>query len=199
VAPRLVAAGLLPRPAGAPEPDPEATFDDVVVAHDGTIVFRRPLWLDLGGVAKGFAVDRAVARLRAAGIRRGCVDAGGDLRVFGGRPLRVALRDAGDGRKVVAVVELVDAALASTSAAASRNDDGSVSHLVDPQRARFLAEPIGATVVARSAAVADAWTKGVLFAPELARRELPRWGAAALLVGVSSARWLSPTSWEAAA
>ncbi|HUL67516.1 MAG TPA: FAD:protein FMN transferase [Burkholderiaceae bacterium] len=39
--------------------------------------------VDLGGIAKGYAVDRAVAALRACGVRRGLVNAGGDLRAFG--------------------------------------------------------------------------------------------------------------------
>ncbi|MBB4844236.1 thiamine biosynthesis lipoprotein [Paucibacter oligotrophus] len=49
--------------------------------------------LDLGGIAKGFAVDRAVAALRRAGCALGSVNAGGDLRVFGALSLRLQLRD----------------------------------------------------------------------------------------------------------
>jgi len=49
--------------------------------------------LDLGGIAKGFAVDRAVAALRRAGCALGSVNAGGDLRVFGELNLRLQLRD----------------------------------------------------------------------------------------------------------
>lgn len=49
--------------------------------------------LDLGGIAKGYAVDRAVATLRAAGIKAGVVNAGGDLRVFGERCWPIVLRD----------------------------------------------------------------------------------------------------------
>ncbi len=49
--------------------------------------------LDLGGIAKGFAVDRAIATLRGSGARWACVNAGGDLRVFGGHAVRISLRD----------------------------------------------------------------------------------------------------------
>jgi thiamine biosynthesis lipoprotein ApbE len=41
------------------------------------------LIVDLGGIAKGFAVDRAVKALKCAGLASGVVNAGGDLRVFG--------------------------------------------------------------------------------------------------------------------
>jgi thiamine biosynthesis lipoprotein len=53
--------------------------------------------LDLGGLAKGYAVDRAVAALRRAGARAGWVNAGGDLRAFGAVQLPLRLRDEVDG------------------------------------------------------------------------------------------------------
>ncbi len=53
--------------------------------------------LDLGGIAKGHAVDRAVEALRAAGAGEGCVNAGGDLRTFGARGVEVELRDEVEG------------------------------------------------------------------------------------------------------
>jgi len=197
VAPRLVAAGFLPAPPGAPEPDSRARFDDVLVDGD-RIRFRRPLWLDLGGVGKGYAVDRAVAALRAAGVRSGWVDAGGDLRVFGDRPHRVAVRDPATGARVVALIELANAALASSSACFTRRDSGT-SHLFDPIRERFATAP-GATVIAPTCALADGWTKGVLFAPRRAARALRRLGGAALLVDDLSPRWLvSPEVGEEAA
>lgn len=49
--------------------------------------------LDLGGIAKGFAVDQAVRALQRAGATHGWVNAGGDLRVFGAIALPVTLRD----------------------------------------------------------------------------------------------------------
>jgi thiamine biosynthesis lipoprotein len=53
--------------------------------------------VDLGGIAKGYAVDCAVATLIARGCRAGWVNAGGDLRAFGHAELPVALRDEADG------------------------------------------------------------------------------------------------------
>ena len=49
--------------------------------------------LDLGGIAKGWAVDRAIAALKHAGAAWACVNAGGDLRVFGAQPVALQLRD----------------------------------------------------------------------------------------------------------
>jgi thiamine biosynthesis lipoprotein len=56
------------------------------------VTCQAPLKLDLGGVAKGFAVDRAVKALRAAGCDAGLVNAGGDVRVFGTQAQTILLR-----------------------------------------------------------------------------------------------------------
>lgn len=53
--------------------------------------------LDLGGIAKGHAVDRAVEALRAAGASAGWVNAGGDLRCFGAPGVEIDLRDESTG------------------------------------------------------------------------------------------------------
>lgn len=69
-------------------------------APDGWSLARRQLTkhadqaqLDLGGIAKGYAVDRAVRALQHQGVRSGWVNAGGDLRVFGEATVPVLLRD----------------------------------------------------------------------------------------------------------
>lgn len=54
---------------------------------------RDGVQLDLGGIAKGFVVDRLTAHLRRSGARWGSVNAGGDLRVFGPDPVPLLLRD----------------------------------------------------------------------------------------------------------
>ena len=175
-APRLVAAGLLPRPAGTPDPDREASYVDVHLEPGRRVRFRRPLWLDLGGIAKGFAVDRAVATLRRAGVRSGAVDAGGDLRVFGERRARVGLRDGRDGRRLVAFVELEGAALASSSACFTRDvapagEGGApspISHLFDPIEGRFYVEAGGASAIAPTCLAAEVLAKMALFAPRAA-------------------------------
>lgn len=53
--------------------------------------------IDLGGIAKGHAIDHAIAALQAAGCAAGWVNAGGDLRVYGDLQLRLQLRDEAQG------------------------------------------------------------------------------------------------------
>lgn len=74
--------------------------------------------IDLGGVAKGYGVDRAAAALRALGVGRGLVNAGGDLYALGssedGDPWRIGVRRPDDPSRVAAVLRLADAAVATS-------------------------------------------------------------------------------------
>lgn len=70
--------------------------------------------LDLGGIAKGEAVDRACAALQAGGAVAGWVNAGGDLRVFGELELPVLVRDAASPERVLPLASLQDGAIASS-------------------------------------------------------------------------------------
>ena len=121
---------------------------------------RVPLALDLGGIAKGYAIDCAIDALRAGGCSSGLVNAGGDLRVHG-RGADVLLRHA-DGRCIP--VALTDEALAVSDLDAGRRPaehHGYYCRLGSPRAAaRFAA------VVASRAALADALTKCVLLAQE---------------------------------
>ena len=84
IAGRLVAQEFLPPPRSPFLPDVRASWRDVELT-DGGVRLHRPLWLDLGGIAKGYAVDRAVGVLLAHGATQALVNAGGDLRVAGAR------------------------------------------------------------------------------------------------------------------
>ena len=63
-----------------------ATTDTLPLRADRSVVLRAAVALDLGGIAEGFAVDKAVEALRAGGAIAGLVNAGGDMRIFGSRP-----------------------------------------------------------------------------------------------------------------
>jgi thiamine biosynthesis lipoprotein len=69
-----------------------ASHADIVLLAGERVRLKRRARLDLGGIAKGFAVDRAVAALRRCGASAGSVNAGGDLRIFGALPQTVRVR-----------------------------------------------------------------------------------------------------------
>ena len=130
---------------------------------------RVPMELDLGGIAKGYAIDRGIEALRAAGCSSGLINAGGDLRVYG-RSHTVLLREA---RGNYVPLTLKDQALAVTDLEIDTTRRP-LEHRGYYQRAGELRAPRRyAAVVAASAAIADGLTKCALFAsPEDSARTL---------------------------
>ena len=120
----LVQGGALPD-HGGPQPLPHGCADDIEIGS-GWARLRRPVRLTLDGIAKGYAVDLALAALRRPGVVAGWINAGGDLRVFGDLLLPVQRREA-DGR-FTALGGLRNAALATSWA---RHGDSGRSGQID--------------------------------------------------------------------
>jgi FAD:protein FMN transferase len=107
-----------------------------------TLRFGRPgMCIDLGGIAKGHAVDNAAALLVRGGIRHAYVSAGGDSRVIGERydgktrrPWSVAIRHPRRAGEAAAVLPLVDVSISTSGDYERYFDDGAerVHHLIDP-------------------------------------------------------------------
>lgn len=92
----LVAAGHLPdHGAGARLLVGDATD---LVLDSKSARLRRPVLITLDGIAKGYAVDVAVAAMKRSGVLAGWVNGGGDLRVFGNYTLTVRARDSSSAR-----------------------------------------------------------------------------------------------------
>lgn len=120
-----------------------------------------PVRVDLGGIAKGHAVDRAVAALRAAGIRQGRVNAGGDLRVLGPVPQPIHVRDPSVPGRLRHLGDLADGAVATSAPGAGARLQAQPlrSAIVDPRSGQALAGGASYTVVAPTCALADGLTK----------------------------------------
>ena len=138
--------------------------DDLELDADGRVRLHAPLRIDLGGIAKGYVIDRAIERLQRRGVRGGSVNAGGDLRVFGEREEPVALRFA-DGFRTVA--QLCDGAFAASRPGPrpmSSDPSDAVSH-IDGRSRRPVAAGDSVAVFAPTAMLADALTKVALVCP----------------------------------
>ena len=141
-----------------------------------------PCVIDLSGVAKGYAVDRALELLLAAGAREVLVNAGGDMRHAGCHALRIAVRAAANPYAHAGVVMLCDEAMASsTSRVLDGNGLGAAAGVVDG-RGRILPAARGSTVIASSAMLADALAKAVLVDGAGAEALLARHGARRVLM-----------------
>src|SRR5437762_1651644 len=87
---------------------------DIVLEAAGRVRFRRPLLVDFGGIAKGFAVDRAVEILKRKRVITGIVNAGGDLRVFGSASQLVHVRHPKQPNRAAGAVRLRERAIATS-------------------------------------------------------------------------------------
>lgn len=133
-----------------------------------TVRFARPgMRIDLGGFAKGHAVDNATAILRRRGIRHAFVSAGGDSRVIGdrrGRPWTVGVRDPRRAGEVVALLPLEDVAI-STSGDYERyfdTDDGvRCHHVIDPRTGRSPSSVHSVTILAEDGLTTEGLSKSV--------------------------------------
>lgn len=129
--------------------------------------FLRPgMRIDLGGFAKGHAVDRSVRLLQRLGIRHAIVSAGGDSRLLGdrrGRPWTIAIRDPRQADAVAALLPLQDVAV-STSGDYERcfmRDGVRHHHLLDPRTGRSPSHIRSVTVVAPDGLTAEAMGKTI--------------------------------------
>jgi thiamine biosynthesis lipoprotein len=90
------------------------SWRDIVLDNKCNVRFRRRLIVDLGGIAKGFAVDRAIETLKHNGVVTGIVNAGGDLRVFGSTSQLIHLRHPARPTRVADAVRLREGAMATS-------------------------------------------------------------------------------------
>jgi FAD:protein FMN transferase len=127
---------------------------------------RRGVRIDLGGFAKGHAVDNAILILRRLGIAHAMVAAGGDSHVMGARgerPWTVAVRDPRRADAVVAVLPLEDVSI-STSGDYERffeRDGVRCHHLLDPRTGRSPGAVRSVTVIADDGLTTEAFSKTV--------------------------------------
>lgn len=161
IAPTLASWGLLPAHLRRRT---QGNWRDFVLQSGNRVRFARPLAIDLGGIAKGFAVDAAIDSLRASNVVSASVNAGGDLRVFGPDESRIHLRHPVTAQPVAQTIALRNAALATSSPCFTRRQwrGRTVSHLVDPVKRRAIAQNVSVSIRASECWLADALTKVVL-------------------------------------
>ena len=115
--------------------------------------------IDLGGIAKGHALDRAAEAMRSAGARGGMIDLGGNVLVFGREPgMQVGIVDPRQDDLLLASIPLIDAA-AATSGQYERYltiQGRRYGHILDPRSGWPVVPDISVTVVADRAMLADA-------------------------------------------
>lgn len=183
-----------PRAPDRPFPDPAQigallplpAMGEVTVAPAGEVCGPRGLFIDLGGIGKGYAVDRVVADLARRGIPAALINAGGNLKTLGeppGRPWRIGIRDplkAGMmGSLTLAAGEAV-----STSGDYERMFDYQgqrYHHILDPRTGMAVRGLHAVTVIHTEAALADAASTALFVAGP------KEWRAVAMRLGIAQA------------
>jgi len=144
--------------------------------------------LDFGGIAKGYAIDRGIAILKAHHIANAIINAGGDMRIIGqrgARKWRVGIRHPRDASRVVATLELAGDISVVTSGDYERFviiDGHRYHHILDPSNGEPAMRAMSATVVARSAARADGWSTALFVLGKRGLLPLQQAGLAGLMV-----------------
>ena len=138
---------------------------DIDTAHGTAFLRRRGMRVHLGGIGKGYAVDRAAAMLRSHGINDFLIQAGGDLYAsgrHGERPWRSAIRDP-RGEGAFAAMDLTDTTFSTSGDYERFFIDGGrrYHHILDPDIGQPAPGTRSVTIVAKRAVIADGLSTGV--------------------------------------
>lgn len=177
---------------------------DAVVVEGLQVIKRSPqLHIDLGGIAKGYVVDRAIALLKAQGVTSAAVNAGGDMFLLGERPQRpwrIGIQHPRQQDGVLEAVQVSDRAVV-TSGDYERffeRDGVRYHHLFDPQSGLPARGCQSVTVIADSVALADALATAVfVLGPQPGLALLSGYPqTAGLIIAADGTRHATPT-WAA--
>lgn len=148
-------------PTGLPTTVP--VWDDAV-AWDGTaLTTLNPVTLDVGAAGKGYLVDIVSAMLLEGGHHDFIVDASGDIRALGPKPIRVALEHPLDATKAIGIARVHNAAICS-SATNRRAWGNGLHHVIDATTGLPTSSVIATWAIARTALEADGLATALFFA-----------------------------------
>jgi thiamine biosynthesis lipoprotein len=146
-------------------------------AATSSVKFSQPgVRIDLGGIAKGFSVDRGIDILVARGYKHALVNAGGDSRVIGdrfGKPWIIGIRHPDHPDQIITRVPLTDSAFSTSGDYERYFDEGGVRyhHIIDPHTGHSASKVRSATVIAPTATRTDGLSKtAFVLGPEEAIR-----------------------------
>jgi thiamine biosynthesis lipoprotein len=173
---------------------PLVNYRNVVVDREKSTVFlkKKGMLMDLGGIAKGYAADLAVADLRRNGIEAGIVANAGDIRVFGrkpgGKPWNVGIenpRHKSDADELIAKLKLTDRAI-STSGDYQRYfilNGRRYHHLIDPATGYPAYGCRSVSVITDRGAFTDAFaTAAFVLGPEKGMELVTKMGMDAVII-----------------
>jgi len=155
---------------------------------NGTTVFTdADTGIDLGGIAKGYAVDMASSKMMSSGIDAGIINAGGDIMAFGRKKWRIGLKNP-RGPGVITVIPIKNRAIA-TSGDYERffiRRGKRFCHILDPREGMPARKYMSVTITADTCEGADAWATAVfVMGMDKARKKLEAKGMGWITIDIS--------------
>jgi len=138
-------------------------FKGIEIEEDVVRLKSAGMEIDLGGIAKGYAVDKAIEALKDAGIENALVNAGGDIYALGLRsskkPWTIGIQHPREKNKILATVKVTNKAV-TTSGDYERYftlDGVRYSHIISPKTGYPVSEvPMSVSIIAQNCTLADA-------------------------------------------
>jgi thiamine biosynthesis lipoprotein len=160
---------------------------DIELLENFRVKFHKPLQIDLGGIAKGYAVDCAARALENYGINSYIINAGGDLRV-GKSGQIISIRNPKNLGTAICETEICEGALATSAGYFSYQEiDGKkVYPIFQPRSGAIEYRDESVSVFAKNCIIADALTKVVTILKEKSAEILAQFDAQAMLVSPSN-------------
>jgi thiamine biosynthesis lipoprotein len=164
-----------------------SNWSQITLHTDGAQKSAATARVDLGGIAKGFAIDRALSAMKARGAKGGLVDIGGDMRVFGdppsGKHWTIHVRSPFKRGQTIATLALKKGAVCTSGNYARYVEIGGkrFSHILDPKSGRPVDRVPSVTVIADDAMTADGWATALSVLGKGGLKRLPA-GIDAMLI-----------------
>jgi len=160
------------------------SFRDIILRGSNQVRFLKPLAIDLGGIAKGFAVDEAVRMLKSKGVPYGTINAGGDLKIFGKKTQQISIRSPRYDGSFIDLPKVSKIAVATSAGYFSSKHvlGKKVSNIVNPLTQAPLVKKWSVSVFAQSCMVADALTKVVFALGEQSANVIQKFQAKAIIL-----------------
>ncbi len=155
---------------------------------------REGMEVTLGGIAKGYAVDRACEVLIATGTRDALVDIGGDIRAIGEESWNIGIADPRDQGRILGVIHLRNSAIATSGDYERFLLIGKerVHHIISPRTGEPARDSVSVTIIAEDSLTADALSTGVfVMGPEQGKVLLDSIGIAGLIIDSDGAMTFS--------
>ncbi|MCM3570422.1 FAD:protein FMN transferase [Neobacillus mesonae] len=170
-----------------PSADSTAAYRDIILdEQDHTLYLNKPLVIDLGAVAKGFAIDLAAKELRE--FESFIINAGGDLFAAGmdrnGRPWKVGIQHPIKKDQIIDCIEISNEAVCTSGSYERRNAKmPGMHHIISPKTGYSPNDCVSSTIIAPFAMLADAFsTTAFLFGHEKGKKLIESVGLSGLFI-----------------